>query len=69
MRTYKYDILVVTDKGNIPCQHISPYQFPKKDFIDAFKAKHPDIKVKEVRVVAKEGIGKSKLLSLLLKRG
>lgn len=67
MKTYKYDLLVITDKGNIPSLHISPFGFPKKDFIEAFEDAHPDTKVKEVRVLAQEGIGKSRLLELLNK--
>ena len=65
MRTYKYDIVVITDKGSVPCCHISPYCFPVKDFIEIFEDAHPGMKAKEVRVISREGVGKSKLAEWL----
>ncbi len=68
MKTEIYNLLVVTDKGNMACQHISCFGFVPKDFIEVFQEKYPDRKVKEIRVMAKESFGKSKLLEQLLKR-
>ena len=68
MRTYKYDIVVITDKGSVPCCHISPYCFPEKDFIECFEDAHPGTKVKEVGVISQESVGKSKLAEWLNKQ-
>lgn len=67
-KPYVYDIIVTTDKGKIPCQHISVFGFDYKMFAEFFKETHPDIEIKSIKVLSKTSYGKSNLIQQLLQR-